>query len=45
MEKYVLIEELEEIFEQFEIKNVIETRMEKYEPKNNVSWENIREEI
>jgi len=36
---------LEEIFERYEIKNMIETRMEKYNPKNNVSWENIREEI
>jgi hypothetical protein len=33
------------MFEQFEIKNVIEERMEKYDPKNNVSWESIKEEI
>jgi PHD/YefM family antitoxin component YafN of YafNO toxin-antitoxin module len=36
---------IEEIFEQFEIKNIIETRMGKYHPKKNISWEDIREEI
>ena len=35
----------EEIFERYEIKNMVETRMEEYNPENYVSWENIREEI
>jgi len=43
--EYEYLKEIEEIFEQFEIKNVIEARMEKYDPKNNVSWESIKEEI
>jgi PHD/YefM family antitoxin component YafN of YafNO toxin-antitoxin module len=43
--EYEHLKELEEIFERYEIKKVIETRMEKYNPKNNVSWEDIREEI
>jgi hypothetical protein len=29
----------------YEIKNTIETRMEKYNPKNNISWEDIYEKI
>jgi PHD/YefM family antitoxin component YafN of YafNO toxin-antitoxin module len=43
--EYEYLKELEEIFERYEIKKMVETRMEKYNPKNNVSWENIREEI
>jgi PHD/YefM family antitoxin component YafN of YafNO toxin-antitoxin module len=42
--EYEYLKEIEEIFEQFEIKNVIEARLEKKKKKNNVSWENIREE-
>ena len=42
--EYEHLKEIEEIFEQFEIKNVIEERLKKYNPKKNVSWENIREE-
>jgi len=34
-----------EIVEQYEIKKMVENRMERYDPKNNVSWENIKEEI
>jgi hypothetical protein len=36
---------IEEIFERFEIKGMVEERLGKYFPKNNISWENIREEI
>ena len=43
--EYEYLKEIEEIFEQFEIKNVIEARMKKYDPKNNVSWESIKKEI
>jgi PHD/YefM family antitoxin component YafN of YafNO toxin-antitoxin module len=25
------------------LKNMVEKRLEKYDPKNNISWENIRE--
>jgi PHD/YefM family antitoxin component YafN of YafNO toxin-antitoxin module len=43
--EYEYLKEIEEIFEQFEIKNVIEARLEKYHPQNNILWENIKEEI
>jgi PHD/YefM family antitoxin component YafN of YafNO toxin-antitoxin module len=43
--EYEYLKGIEEIFEQFEIKKVIEARLEKYHPQNNVSWENIREEV
>ena len=43
--EYEYLKEIEEIFDQFEIKNVIEERMEKYDPQNNVPWESIKEEI
>jgi len=43
--EYEHLKRLEEMFEQSEIKKMIETRMEKYNPKNNVSWEKIKEEI
>ena len=43
--EYEYLREIEEIFEQFEIKNVIETRLGKYNPKNNIPWEKIREDI
>ena len=44
-QEYEYLKNIEEIFEQYEIKRMIETRMKKYNPKNNVSWEDIKEEI
>jgi PHD/YefM family antitoxin component YafN of YafNO toxin-antitoxin module len=44
-DEYEYLKNIEEIFEQFEIKNTVEKRWEKYDPKNNILWENIREEI
>jgi len=44
-QEYEYLKKLEEMFEQSEIKKMIETRMKKYNPKNNISWENIKEEI
>jgi PHD/YefM family antitoxin component YafN of YafNO toxin-antitoxin module len=44
-DEYEYLKNIEEIFEQFEIKNMVEKRLEKYDPKNNILWENIREEI
>ena len=44
-DEYEYLKEIEEIFEQLEIKNSIEARMKKYNPQNNASWEKIREEI
>jgi hypothetical protein len=45
MQEYEHLKKLEEIFEQYEIKKMVETRMEKYNPKNNVSWEKVKEEM
>ena len=42
-QEYEYLKDIEEIFERFDIKNIIDTRMEKYSPKNNVSWKDIRE--
>jgi len=44
-QEYEYLKNLEEIVEQYEIKKMVETRMEKYNPKNNISWEKIKEEI
>jgi PHD/YefM family antitoxin component YafN of YafNO toxin-antitoxin module len=44
-DEYEYLKSIEEIFEQFEIKNMVEKRLKKYDPKNNISWEKIREEI
>jgi len=43
--EYERLKDIEEIFERLEIKNIIKTRMEKYNPKNNVSWKKLKEEI
>jgi PHD/YefM family antitoxin component YafN of YafNO toxin-antitoxin module len=43
-DEYEYLKNIEEIFEQFEIKNIVEKRLRKYDPKNNTSWEKIREE-
>jgi PHD/YefM family antitoxin component YafN of YafNO toxin-antitoxin module len=44
-QEYEHLKQLEEMIERYEIKNMIETRIKKYNPKNNVSWENVREKI
>jgi len=44
-QEYEYLKKLEEIVEHYEIKKMIETRTEKYNPKNNVSWESIKEKI
>ena len=43
-QEYEYLKEIEEIFEQFEIKNIIDSRMENYNPKKNVSWKKIKEQ-
>ena len=42
--EYEYLKDIEERFERFEIKNCIETRLEKYDPKKNISWEKIKED-
>ena len=41
-QEYEHLKEIEEIFEHFEIKNIVDSRMEKYNPQKNVSWDKIR---
>jgi len=43
--EYEYLKEIEEIYERLDIKNTIEARMKNYNPKKNVSWESIREEL
>jgi PHD/YefM family antitoxin component YafN of YafNO toxin-antitoxin module len=43
--EYEYLKEIEEIFEHFEIKNTIDSRMENYDPQKNVSWEELKEYI
>ena len=43
--EYEHLKEIEEMFEQFEIKNLVEIRLKNYEPQKNIPWENVREEI
>ena len=40
--EYEYLKEIEEIYERYEIKKIIEKRMETYNPKNNVSWKKIK---
>jgi PHD/YefM family antitoxin component YafN of YafNO toxin-antitoxin module len=44
-DEYEYLKNIEEVFEQFEIKNTVEERLREYDPRNNISWEKIREEI
>ena len=41
--EYEYLKDIEELFEQFEIKNVIDSRTKNYNPKKNISWETLRE--
>ena len=43
--EYEYLKEIEEIYERHEIKNIIENRKKNYDPKNNKSWESIREDV
>ena len=43
--EYEYLKEIEELFEQLEISNVIKSRLKKYNPKNNVSWEDVKENV
>jgi PHD/YefM family antitoxin component YafN of YafNO toxin-antitoxin module len=43
--EYEYLREIEEIFEHFEIKNIIDSRLENYDPSKNVSWEKLKEII
>ena len=40
--EYEYLKEIEEIFEHFEINNIINSRMKNYDSKKNISWDKIR---
>jgi PHD/YefM family antitoxin component YafN of YafNO toxin-antitoxin module len=44
-QEYEHLKTLEEMFERYEIKEMIETRMKKYNPKNNISYEDVGKRI
>lgn len=41
--EYEYLSRLEEVFEYFEINDMLKTRLDRYNPKNNVEWETIKE--
>ena len=41
-QEYEYLKEIEEVFEHFEIKNIVDARMKNYNKKNNVAWEKIK---
>ena len=42
--EYEYLHNLEELFEQMEIKTMLEERLGSYKPENNKSWEKIRDD-
>ena len=42
-EEYKHLSDLEEMFEYFEVKNMIDERMHDYTPEKNVDWKSIKE--
>ena len=44
-QEYEYLKEIEEIFEHFEIKNIVDSRLKNYNPNKNISWDKIRENI
>lgn len=42
-EEYEYLSKLEDMFEYFEIDEMIKSRLDKYDMKNNVNWDNIKE--
>jgi len=43
--EYEYLKEIEEIYERFEIKEQIDARAGKYNPRKNVSWESVKEKM
>ncbi len=43
--QYEYFQALEELFEQLEIKSMLEERLSNYKPKNNKSWEDIKKDL
>ena len=43
--EYEYLRELEEMFEHFEVKSILENRLKNYDLKANISWEKVREDV
>lgn len=43
--EYEYLKNLEEIFEQFEISDMLKSRVKKYDKKKNISWEKLKEKV
>jgi PHD/YefM family antitoxin component YafN of YafNO toxin-antitoxin module len=44
-DEYEYLKNIESVLEQSEIKNMIDKRLEKYNPRKNILWENLKEKI
>jgi hypothetical protein len=44
-DEYEYLKNIEAVFEQCEIKNMIDKRLEKYNKQENISWESLKERI
>ena len=44
-QEYEYLREIQEIFEHLEIKNIIDTRLENYNPVKNIPWEKIKGKV
>jgi len=43
-EEYEFLRNLEDVFDQFEIKSLLDIRLKDYNPETNISWEKVRED-
>ena len=43
-EEYEFLRNLEDVFDQFEIKSLLDSRLKDYNPETNISWEKVRED-
>jgi PHD/YefM family antitoxin component YafN of YafNO toxin-antitoxin module len=41
--EYEHLQNIADVYEQIEIKNMVESRLKKYNPKKNLSWDDIKE--
>jgi PHD/YefM family antitoxin component YafN of YafNO toxin-antitoxin module len=44
-DEYEYLKNIEVVFEQSEIKTMIDKRLEKYDSRKNISWESLKEKI
>ena len=43
-EEYEFLRNLEDVFDQFEIKSLLDYRLKDYNPETNISWKKVRED-